>query len=47
MVSSSATREQQQEQAFADEKIQKLTAGKNIVKVISVPKKLVNIVVKG
>ena len=47
MVSSSATREQQQEQALADEKIQQLTAGKNIVKVISVPKKLVNIVVKG
>lgn len=47
MVSSSVTREQQQELALVDEKIQTLTAGKTIVKVISIPKKLVNIVVKG
>ena len=47
MVSSSVTREQQQEIALADEKIQTLTAGKTIVKIISIPKKLVNIVVKG
>lgn len=47
MVSSSATREAQQEIALADEKIKGLIEGKTIVKVISVPKKLVNIVVKG
>ncbi len=47
MVSSSATREQQQEIALADEKIKNLIDGKTVVKVISVPKKLVNIVVKG
>lgn len=47
MVSSSATREAQQEIALADEKIKGLIKGKTIVKVISVPKKLVNIVVKG
>ena len=47
MVSSSATREAQQEIALADEKIKSLIEGKTIVKVISVPKKLVNIVVKG
>lgn len=47
MVSSSATRETQQEIALADEKIKGLIEGKTIVKVISVPKKLVNIVVKG
>ena len=33
--------------ALADEKIKSLTAGKTVVKVIAVPKKLVNIVVKG
>ena len=47
MVSSSATREAQQEIALGDEKIKGLIEGKTIVKVISVPKKLVNIVVKG
>lgn len=47
MVSSSATREEQQETAFADEKIKGLITGKTIVKVINVPQKLVNIVVKG
>ena len=47
MIASTATREQQQEQALADEKIKGLIEGKTIVKVISVPQKLVNIVVKG
>ena len=47
MIASTATREQQQEQALADEKIKGLIEGKTIVKVISIPQKLVNIVVKG
>ena len=47
MVASSATREEQQELALSEEKIKNLIEGKTIVKVISVPKKLVNIVVKG
>ena len=47
MIASSATREQQQEKALADEKIKNLIDGKTVVKVISVPQKLVNIVVKG
>jgi leucyl-tRNA synthetase len=33
--------------ALADERIQELTAGKKVVKVITIPNKLVNIVVKG
>ena len=32
--------------AMENEKVQKLTSGKNVVKVIAVPGKLVNIVVK-
>ena len=32
--------------ALADEKVQSRTAGKNVVKVIVVPRKLVNLVVK-
>ena len=32
--------------ALENEKIQELTSGKNVVKVIAVPNKLVNIVVK-
>ena len=47
MIASSATREQQQEKALADEKVKNLIDGKTVVKVISVPQKLVNIVVKG
>lgn len=47
MIASTATREQQQEQALADEKIKGLIEGKTIVKVISIPQKLVNIVAKG
>lgn len=47
MIASSATREAQQEKALADEKIKGLIEGKTVVKVISVPQKLVNIVVKG
>ena len=40
------TREEMQEMALAQPRVQELTAGKEIVKVICVPKKLVNIVVK-
>ena len=47
LVPSTASREQQQEIALANERIKSLIAGKTVVKVISVPKKLVNIVVKG
>ncbi|HIX84840.1 MAG TPA: leucine--tRNA ligase [Candidatus Megamonas gallistercoris] len=47
MIASSATREAQQEKALSDEKIKNLIDGKTVVKVISVPQKLVNIVVKG
>ncbi|CAH2214170.1 leucine--tRNA ligase [Tepidibacter aestuarii] len=45
-LSANVTREEMQEKALADEKIKELTEGKEIVKVIAVPKKLVNIVVK-
>ncbi len=45
-LSSNVTREEMQEKALADEKIKEFTDGKEIVKVIAVPKKLVNIVVK-
>lgn len=46
-IPAGASREEMQEMALADEKIKSLTAGKTVVKVIAVPKKLVNIVVKG
>jgi leucyl-tRNA synthetase len=39
--------EQLQEMAFSDEKVKEYTDGKEIVKVVVVPKRLVNIVVKG
>lgn len=45
-LSSNVTREEMQEKALADEKIKELINGKEIVKVIAVPKKLVNIVAK-
>ncbi|WP_099187410.1 leucine--tRNA ligase [Tepidibacter mesophilus] len=45
-LSSNVTREEMQEKALEDEKIKEFTDGKEIVKVIAVPKKLVNIVVK-
>ena len=46
-IPAGASREEMQDLALADEKIKSLTAGKTVVKVIAVPKKLVNIVVKG
>ena len=45
-ISAEATREEMEEIALGHEKIKESIAGKNIVKVIAVPKKLVNIVVK-
>ncbi|MDU2147146.1 MAG: leucine--tRNA ligase [Paeniclostridium sordellii] len=45
-VDSNISREEMQEAAMNDEKIKTLVEGKTIVKVIAVPKKLVNIVVK-
>ncbi len=46
MLSTNADKEQVEVQALADENITKFTEGKAIVKVIVVPNKLVNIVVK-
>lgn len=46
MVSSSITKEEQESKALALEKVQANISGKTIVKIICVPKKLVNIVVK-
>ncbi|GAA0698231.1 leucine--tRNA ligase [Paraclostridium ghonii] len=45
-VAANISREDMQETAMNDEKIKALVEGKTIVKVIAVPKKLVNIVVK-
>jgi leucyl-tRNA synthetase len=45
-ASPEATNEQLQEMAFADEKVKEYTDGKEIVKVVVVPKRLVNIVVR-
>ncbi|CEO26215.1 leucine--tRNA ligase [Paraclostridium sordellii] len=45
-VASNISREEMKEAAMNDEKIKTLVEGKTIVKVIAVPKKLVNIVVK-
>ena len=42
-----ATNDELQALALASDKVKELTNGKEIVKVIVVPKKLVNIVVKG
>ena len=46
VVAKDLSREELQEIALADEKIESEIAGKEVVKVISVPNKLVNIVVK-
>ncbi len=46
VISSTSTREEMEEIAMTSERVKALTEGKNIVKVICVPKKLVNIVVK-
>ena len=46
MVAKDLSREELQEIALADEKVKAEIGGKEIVKVISVPNKLVNIVVK-
>ena len=45
-VASGLSREELAEIMLADERVKELTAGKNVVKVIAVPGKLVNIVVK-
>ena len=45
-VAANISREDMEKLAIEDEKIKSLVEGKNIVKVIAVPKKLVNIVVK-
>jgi len=46
MISADLNPQQMQEVALASEKIKELTEGKQVVKVIAVPKKLINIVVK-
>lgn len=45
-VQTGISREDLEKLAMENEKVQKLTSGKNVVKVIAVPGKLVNIVVK-
>jgi leucyl-tRNA synthetase len=45
-VDAEISKEEMENQALASEKVKELTAGKTIVKVIVVPGKLVNIVVK-
>jgi leucyl-tRNA synthetase len=47
MASPDATNDQLQVMAFADDKVREYTDGKEIVKVVVVPKRLVNIVVRG
>ena len=47
LISPDLTPEQMQEAALANEKVQELIAGKQVVKCIAVPKKLINLVVKG
>ena len=46
MASPEATNEELETMAFADEKVREFTDGKQVVKVVVVPKRLVNIVVK-
>lgn len=46
IVSKDASKEDIEKVALADEKVQEYMAGKNLVKVIVIPGKLVNIVVK-
>ena len=45
-VASGLSREELADIMLSDERVKELTAGKNVVKVIAVPGKLVNIVVK-
>ena len=45
-VAANISREEMEKVAMEDEKIKALVEGKSIVKVVAVPKKLVNIVVK-
>lgn len=45
-VASGLSKEDLEKTALSDEKVQALTEGKNVVKVIAVPNKLVNIVIK-
>ena len=45
-VAANISREEMEKVAMEDEKIKALVEGKTIVKVVAVPKKLVNIVVK-
>ncbi|SHJ51593.1 leucine--tRNA ligase [Tepidibacter formicigenes] len=45
-LSANITKEEMEKEALEDDKIKQLVEGKNIVKIIAVPKKLVNIVVK-
>jgi leucyl-tRNA synthetase len=47
LASPDATNEQLEQMALADAKVQEQTSGKQIVKIVVVPKRLVNIVVKG
>ncbi|MEE1013003.1 MAG: leucine--tRNA ligase [Clostridia bacterium] len=47
MISPDLTPDQMQEAALANKKVQELIAGKQVVKCIAVPKKLINLVVKG
>ena len=47
MISPDLTPEQMKETALKSEKVQELIAGREMVKCIAVPKKLINIVVKG
>jgi len=47
MVSPEASNEELEKMAFADEKVREYTDGKEVVKVVVVPKRLVNIVLKG
>ena len=46
MVESGLSKEALEKKMMADEKVRELTAGRNVVKVIAVPGKLVNIVVR-
>ena len=46
MIAADLTPQQMQEVALANDRIKELTEGKQVVKVIAVPKKLINIVVK-
>jgi len=45
-IAGDLSREEMQEAAMADEKVKELVDGKNVVKVIAVPNKLINIVIK-